>query len=274
LTVSAGRTFARHAGKYVIVQISDIHLTTDGVLDDPDGVLPDGIRPHDNLDRALEFVAAEIQPDLYLLTGDLADGGDESCYRDLRDAIDAACSTSATTVTYLPGNHDRRAQFRRSLLDQEGTDGPINQVSWVGGLRVIALDSTVPGEGWGELSDESFDFLDDALSTSAPDGTVLALHHPPLPSPVTPAAELSLRRPDRLAEAIEGSDVRIVLAGHYHHELSGVLGSVPVWVSPASVYRCDVRVTDTFAARRACAVSRIDVGPSVVTAAALPVWLD
>ncbi|MGH3280107.1 MAG: metallophosphoesterase, partial [Trebonia sp.] len=206
-------------GSYLLVQISDVHLTVTGTLGP-------GVRPRDNLLRALDAVrAAGLKPDVFLLTGDLADHGDGACYDDLAAIVKQAAGTA--DVVYLPGNHDDRGAFRRHLLGGAG-DGPVNQVRWRGGLRVIALDSVVPGQAGGDLGDEALGFLRAELAVPAPHGTVLALHHPPIPSPIQPMTAIALRDPATLRGAIAGADVRLVVAGHFHHEAAGMLGTVPV----------------------------------------------
>jgi len=251
---------------YLLVQISDIHLTADGPL------LP-GINPRDNLVTALRLLdTTGIRPDVFLLTGDLADDGEGACYDDLAGLLAEATDRSGASVIYLPGNHDERDTFRRHLLGGSG-DGPVNQTHWRDGLRIIALDSTIPGESHGALDDQTLGYLRTELAAAAPDGTVLALHHPPIPSPIQPMAQIALRNPERLRDAIAGSDVRIVLCGHNHHEALGTLGPVPVWVCPAIAYRADVTSTQTFQRVPDIALSRIDLsgdGPTATVIAVPP----
>jgi 3',5'-cyclic AMP phosphodiesterase CpdA len=250
---------------HLLVQISDVHLTSDGWL-------PPGVRPRDNLLSGLRLLAeAAIRPDVFLLTGDLADAGDGGCYRDLAGILASAADPSGASVIYLPGNHDDRGAFRRHLLGGSGS-GPVNQTHWQDGLRIIALDSTVPGEDGGDLDEETLGYLRSELGRPAPDGTVVALHHPPILSPIEPMSRMALRDPGRLRDAIAGSDVRIVLCGHNHHEALGTLGGVPVWVSPASAYRLDTTSTQAFHGFPGSAFARIDLsdeGP-VVTVIHIP----
>jgi 3',5'-cyclic-AMP phosphodiesterase len=248
---------------YLLVQISDVHLTASGSL------LP-GVRPRDNLVKALRLLdTSGIRPDVFLLTGDLADAGEGACYDDLAGMLAEAASRSGASVIYVPGNHDERDTFHRHLLGGSGKgdgDGPVNQTHWRDGLRIIALDSTIPGQSHGALDDQTLDYLRTEIAVAAPDGTVLALHHPPIPSPIQPMALIALREPERLRDAIAGSDVRIVLCGHNHHEALGTLGQVPVWVCPATAYRADITSTQTFQRVPDIALSRIDLsddGPTV-----------
>ena len=141
-----------------------------------------------------------------------------------------------------------------------GPGAPVNQTHWRDGLRIIALDSTIPGEDGGALDDQTLRYLRSELATPAPDGTIVALHHPPIPSPVEPMARMALRDPGRLRDAIAGSDVRLVLCGHSHHEAFGMLGATPVWVSPAIAYRLDVTSTGAFRGVPGTAFSGIRLG--------------
>ena len=178
-------------------------------------------------------------------------------------------AAAAADVIYLPGNHDDRAAFRRHLLDGTG-DGPINQVRWRNGLRIIALDSVIPGQDGGELGEESLSFLRAELTTPAPDGTIVTLHHPPIPSPIQPMAAIALRNPAPLREAIADTDVRLVVAGHFHHEALGTLGTVPVWVSPATAYRLDTTGTRAFHSVPGTAISRIELTPDGPVISTIP----
>ena len=71
----------------------------------------------------------------------------------------------------------------------------------------------VPGWHHGDLDDAQLDWLRGILATPAPLGTILAMHHPPLPSHIPLFDILELRDQGRLAEVIAGTDVRAILAG-------------------------------------------------------------
>ena len=251
-------------GSHLLVQISDIHLTADGSL-------PLGVRPRDNLVGGLRLLEESgIRPEVFLLTGDLTDAGDGDCYDDLAGIIASAAGQSGASVIYVPGNHDDRDTFRMRLLGGTGA-GPVNQTHWRDGLRIIALDSTIPGQDGGALDEETLAYLRAELAEPAPDGTLVALHHPPIASPIQPMSRMALRDPGRLRDAIAGSDVRLVLCGHNHHEALGTLGPVPVWVSPASAYRLDTASTQTFHGVPGTAFSRIDLSDDGPTVTVLPV---
>jgi 3',5'-cyclic AMP phosphodiesterase CpdA len=218
----------------VIVQISDTHITAEGALHGAVDTL-------ENLATILAAVEAlGTPPDLLLFSGDLADKGEVEAYRRFRTTVEPFAARMAVPALYLPGNHDHRATFRIQLLDAEESDEVADQVVWCGGLRVIALDSTVLGAHHGELDDDQLAWLEDELVEPAPLGTIVALHHPPIPGPSAFLNTLTLRNPERLGKVIAGTDVTLVTAGHAHHASCGALAGVPVWVATASAYQMDV----------------------------------
>jgi 3',5'-cyclic AMP phosphodiesterase CpdA len=105
----------------------------------------------------------------------------------------------------------------------------------------------VPGYHHGELAPEQLAWLADVLATPAPHGTLLAMHHPPIPLPMLRAAELiELVDQPALAEVVEGSDVRGILAGHLHFSTWSTFAGVPVSVASASCYTSDPAPVDRF----------------------------
>ena len=112
----------------------------------------------------------------------------------------------------------------------------------INGLRIITLDSTVPGHHHGEVVSEQLDWLAEELSVVAPHGTILAMHHPPLPSVLDLAVLVELRDQPALAEVLYGSDVRSILAGHLHYSSTGTFAGIPVSVASATFYTQDLAV--------------------------------
>ena len=78
------------------------------------------------------------------------------------------------------------------------------------------------------------------LATPAPHGTLVALHHPPIPVPLLRAAELiELHDQHLLAEVIAGTDVRGVIGGHFHFSSYSTFAGVPVSVASSTCYLAD-----------------------------------
>lgn len=228
--------FGQHpAARRVILHLSDTHLLA--------GNPPLGGRydTAENLRRALERVERmRLRPDAIVFTGDLTDLGEPAAYAALRAAVEPVAQRMGAPVVWVAGNHDERPALRQALLDGEPTQEPVTGVWDLGGLRLIALDTTVPGWHHGELDDGQLRWLAELLATPAELGTLLAMHHPPLPSHLPLFDILELRDQPRLAAVIAGSDVRGILAGHLHYSTSGTFAGVPVNVAAATCYTMDL----------------------------------
>lgn len=189
-----------------------------------------------------EVQASGARPEAVIFTGDLADKGDPEAYAKLRAIVEPACRDLGAKVIWAMGNHDNRANFRAGLLDQPGNDDPVDHSYYVNGLRVITMDTSVPGYHHGELSDDQLDWLAAQLETPAPDGTILALHHPPVPSVLDLSVLVELRDQASLAAVVRDSDVRTILAGHLHYSTTGTFAGIPVSVASATCYTQDLNV--------------------------------
>jgi 3',5'-cyclic AMP phosphodiesterase CpdA len=218
---------------HVIAHVSDTHLGAD------DAAVYGDLRPGVQLEAVMARLS-EIRPDAIVFTGDIADAGEPGAYETVASIAVPAAEAMGAELVWVMGNHDVREPFARRLLgpDIDG-DTPLDQVVEVGGLRIIALDSTIPGYHDGALSADQLGWLRDELSVPAPHGTILALHHPPIPTHMPLVSIIELARQHELAAAIDGSDVRTILAGHYHYSTHSMLGSVPVSVASSTCYVID-----------------------------------
>jgi Icc protein len=178
-------------------------------------------------------------PQVLVLTGDLADRGEPDAYRRLREIVEPAAEAMGAEVVWTMGNHDEREPYARGLFGESG-DRPQDRVHEVDGLRIVALDTSVPGYHHGTLEPEQLEWLADVLATPAPHGTLLAMHHPPIPVPMMRVAELiELLDQDRLADVVRGTDVRGILGGHFHFSTYSTFAGVPVSVASSTCYTTD-----------------------------------
>jgi Icc protein len=256
-----------HSPTCTLVQLTDLHIVADGEE------LPNGVDTAAVLHEALSAVEdAAIRPAALVLTGDLTEHGRPAQYRRLRAIAEPAAARLGAPLVYAAGNHDDRAALREHLMDEPPSAEPLYRAVRTGDLRIIVLDSTIPGHGHGALEPEQLDRLRAELAEPAPMGTVLALHHPPLPSAAPLAASIPLLRRDDLAAAITGTDVRLVLAGHTHVVSAGTLGGVPVWTGGPLATTLDPLAPG--AALRGLAtpsVSRIDLFPDGLLSTSVPI---
>ena len=192
-----------------------------------------------NLARALEQLERSGQrPEAVVVTGDLADLGEEDAYLRLRDELEPVAERMGSRIIWVMGNHDEREPFSELLFGERSSE-PQDRIHDIDGLRIVALDTTVPGYHHGELTDAQLDWLTEVLAIPAAHGTLLAMHHPPIPTPVEILAILELREQQRLADVLDGSDVRAILAGHLHYPTHATFAGIPVSVAAATCYTID-----------------------------------
>lgn len=248
-TSVAGAQFGQYPpAKRTLIHLSDTHLLAGNVA------LGGRYDTETNLRRTMErVVELDLTPDALVFTGDLTDLGEADAYARLRRIVEPVAERWGCPVAWIAGNHDERTALRSGLLGLDPSEEPVLGEWDLAGLRLIGLDTSVPGWHHGELDDAQLEWLRDRLAEPAPLGTILALHHPPLPSHVPLFGILELQRQERLAEVIAGSDVRAILAGHLHYSTSGMFVGVPVSVASATCYTMDI-------ARPALSVNGMDAG--------------
>ena len=222
---------------HFLLHLSDTHLLGGGSR------LYNAVDAQAHLQQLLdELEISEGRPEALIFTGDLADRGEPDAYDRLRRMVEPVAARLGAQVIWVMGNHDNRAAFREQLFAEPASTRPIDRVYDVNGLRVITLDSSVPGFHHGEVSGAQLDWLAEELSVPAPHGTILAMHHPPLPSVLDLAVVVELRDQAGLAEVLWGSDVRSIIAGHLHYSSSGTFAGIPVSVASATCYTQDLNV--------------------------------
>lgn len=220
---------------HTLVHLSDTHFVPPGELLSGTG------HSRTRLAELMDSLrSSQVEPEALIITGDLADRGEAEAYRDLRSVIEPAAVELGAEVVWVMGNHDHRQTMRQQLLGQEPDGAPYDRVLMLGGLRVVVLDSTVPGEHHGELTDDQLSWLTEVLAEPAPEGTLLAMHHPPVPCVQDLAVTVELREQSRFAEVLRGSDVRSILGGHFHYSTAATFAGIPVSVAAATCYTQDL----------------------------------
>ncbi|MET4582050.1 Icc protein [Conyzicola nivalis] len=228
------------APRHIVAHISDSHFLGEG------RALYGEVDTDANLTQALlQLEQSGIRPQAIVFTGDLADLGEPDAYGRLRALVEPAAARLGAQVIWVMGNHDERPVYSSLLFGTEPSDAPQDRVYDVNGLRIISFDTSVPGYHHGEMSDAQLEWLADVLATPAEHGTLLALHHPPVPTPLLWAMEmLELRGQDRLEAVIRGSDVRAILGGHLHFSTHSTFAGVPVSVAAATCYTLALTAKD------------------------------
>jgi 3',5'-cyclic AMP phosphodiesterase CpdA len=209
---------------FLLAQLSDPHIGAEW-FDDQSVA---------RLAAAVESVrTVRPQPDAVLLSGDIADHATDEEYGQVRELLEA----QGAPVHVLPGNHDDRRALHRHFGVPGGDGEPVCYSVDLGPLRLVALDTTIPGEDAGELGGEQLEWLDAELAAAPEQLTLLAMHHPPLVTGVAAWDHVGLAASDRraLGELVERHEqVRRLACGHFHRTMSGELAGTGVVVAPST----------------------------------------
>ncbi|HET9152630.1 MAG TPA: phosphodiesterase [Solirubrobacterales bacterium] len=208
----------------LLAQLSDLHICEEW----------EGADPAAQLERVVAAIRGLPNPlDAVLVTGDLTDDGSERHYRRARELL----ARLDAPLYVLPGNHDDRGRLREVFALPGKGDEPVNYVAEVGDLRLVAFDSLVPGQDPGAYSREQLRWLDETLREQPGAPTLLALHHPPLPTGVPEWDAINLTAADReaLAQVVAlHPQLRAIVGGHLHRTAAGALGGCAVLSAPST----------------------------------------
>ena len=195
----------------LVAQITDLHLGFD-----PGN--PDEYN-RQRLDQSLRTLAAMTpRPDLLLVTGDIADNGDD---RDSYERFREATADLPFRVCPAMGNHDNRAIFREVFPDTADVDGYIQYVVEDFPVRIIVLDTLEVGRHGGGFCETRAAWLEARLDEAPDRPTLIALHHPPIDTGIAwltenPRSEWIAR----LRAVIEGrNNIVAMISGHVHRSI-------------------------------------------------------
>lgn len=213
------------ARPFFLVQLSDPHVGADW----------GGADPLARLRRAVAAVAAlPDRPDAVLISGDLTDNATAAECETVREELEPL----RAPLFPLPGNHDARAPLRAAFgLAGEGEER-VDYAAELGPLRLVVLDSTVPGRIEGALDAAALAWLDAELAAAPGAPTLLATHHSPLATGIPAWDAINLSAGERAAlggVVARHPQVLAIVGGHLHAAMAGALGGRPVLAAP-SVY--------------------------------------
>jgi 3',5'-cyclic AMP phosphodiesterase CpdA len=222
----------------LIAQLSDLHVRPRGI---PAARV---VETNMLVERALTVIAAlNPRPDIVVVSGDVTECGRPEEYTMAADLFRRYLSMP---VFVVPGNHDRRDNFRAGLGHMPGVTADPAFVQYVVEdypIRLVMLDSVVAGAGYGLLCPQRMVFLDETLSAQPDKPTILVLHHPPMLTGAAGMDGIFLRNTGELRTLLERHpQVERILTGHHHRSIVGRLGSAIVIVAPAIVHQTELNL--------------------------------
>lgn len=228
------------ATPYLLVQLSDPHITHPG-------------RPlSGRIDTAaaLRHAVARVlqlkpRPVAVLLSGDLVDQGHPAEYAHLQELL-APLVEAGLPLALLPGNHDERGALQAAFTSRPGVHCGAPGAAAVqyaldlpGPLRLIVLDSLVPGRPEGGFDDARLAEAQALLAERPSMPTLVALHHPPhmtgLAGMDTMALQQGLAGFEALIQA--HPQVQRVVCGHLHRMTLGRIAHAAVISAPSTAHQ-------------------------------------
>jgi 3',5'-cyclic-AMP phosphodiesterase len=210
----------------LIAHLSDLHICPPGRL---------ALKVSDTIgmtQRAFDAVASlPVRPDVLVITGDLTESGLPEEYALVRSMLDKL----DLPTLLIPGNHDVREAMIAGLdlgphADLAG--GFIQFKADLGPLRLIGLDTLLPGSSAGAICDARLDFLEQSLAEAEGRPVILFTHHPPFSCGLGYMDAVMLKDgAERLTGIVaRHPNVERVLSGHHHRPVqlryAGTIGQV------------------------------------------------
>ncbi len=209
-----------------IFQLTDCHL-----FEDPAARLG-GVDTHGTLAAVIGALAsAQPAPDVVLATGDLTQLGEAGAYGRMRSQLQRL----AMPAYCLPGNHDHRETFAAAM---PGDGVHVTRSLCQGGWQILFLDSTIPGEDDGRLSEDELTALDLALGVRPDRHALVCLHHHPVAVGGAWRDVVSLENPNGLFALIDRhAQVRGLLFGHIHQAFDDRRSGVKLMGTPSTCFQ-------------------------------------
>lgn len=216
-------------GAFRILQITDSHLYADAA-----GCLA-GINTLDSFHAVLEQARA-LPAEMVLATGDLVHDASPEGYQRVHEAFNSL----GIPVFCLPGNHDLPAVLAECLGGNEVTSPKrVVHGDWV----IFMLDSTLPHEEGGHLSEDELAQLQQGLEQHADRHALICLHHHPVPVDSAWMDRMALDNPDRFFGLLARfPNVQGILWGHIHQAYDATYRGIRLMGSPSTCIQFTPRV--------------------------------
>jgi Icc protein len=216
----------------LIAQITDTHISTPGSRNDRD------FRTAEHLARAVAHLNGLAPgPDVVLATGDLVERGQIDEYERLHELLQPL----GMPVYLIPGNHDDRDNLRRVFdhhryLPRDGRFIQYTVDDWP--VRLVALDTLIPGESGGRLCAERLRWLDARLAEAPERVTIVLMHHPPFVTGMRKMDEMGLDGAGSLAVVIRRHPhVERIVCGHLHRPIVRRFAGTVACTGPATAHQ-------------------------------------
>jgi len=188
------------------------------------------------IDTLALFKRMDWKADACLATGDLVHEGVAEMYQVLAGHFDGL----GIPTFGLPGNHDEndamQAGFRSDFCS---TPKIVDLPHW----RLVLIDSTIPRQSGGHISDDQFDLIHTAIEATEKH-VLIALHHNPISTKSAWLDRMTIDNGEQLMELARKSDkVKAVVWGHVHQEFDASNEGVRLLATPSTCMQFTPKAT-------------------------------
>jgi 3',5'-cyclic AMP phosphodiesterase CpdA len=216
----------------LICQISDLHIEAFGRKSYR------GVDTTASLEHCISTLRALPQaPDVIVATGDLVDGGRAEEYA----ALALLLNGLAAPVYLLPGNHDERANLCAAFPDHAYLPRGGRRLHYViedFPVRMIALDTVIPGTSGGMVDAATLDWLERILAEARARPTLIMMHHPPFLTGIGHMDEIGLSGAAAFGEVIaRHPQVERIICGHLHRSITTRFAGTVASICPSPAHQ-------------------------------------
>lgn len=192
-----------------IIQLTDPHL-----FENLQGKLL-GVETEKTLMGVLAHIKTHpSEPDLLLLSGDLAQSGHAQVYARLESLF----QDIAPEIRAIPGNHDDPA-LMQSILPQSWCE----PVTDIGTWRIVCLDSSIRRSNAGTLHEDQLQLIEQSCQQAPDRHVLLAVHHNPIPMGSTWLDPMMIDNADQLMTLVgRFANIKAITWGHVHQAFDSV----------------------------------------------------
>jgi 3',5'-cyclic-AMP phosphodiesterase len=143
-------------------------------------------------------------------------------------------------VYLIPGNHDDRGALVAAFTAHRylPRDGFVQYVVDAGPLRLIALDTLVPGKGSGWLCAERLAWLASQLDEAPARPTIILMHHPPFRTGIAHMDRLGLDNAEAFATVVRRHpQIEAIVCGHLHRPIQTRWNGTIAMTSPSTAHQ-------------------------------------
>jgi Icc protein len=207
-----------------LIQMTDLHL----------GPTADyqcrGFNTLDSFKTVLEaFESNSHGEEMLVFTGDLASDAQPGAYQQLNKIL----IQNKKRAIWLPGNHDRL-----SLMEEGLSDYPYLPVYEHEHWAVLMIDSSVPGQAGGKISNQQLSQLEEQLEQLKDKHLLVAMHHSPVSLNSQWLDEHRISNHQKLHSLlVANGNVKAVITGHIHQQHETDWQGIKVYSTPSTCFQ-------------------------------------